>query len=70
VEAKRFFEGVFSNSVGVKMNEYAFLLGVLQINLYWFDAEGVKKTKKREARWGRESGVGGRESRTGDRVIR
>jgi hypothetical protein len=31
-----------------------FLLGNWHRRLYWFNTEGVKKTKMREARWSRE----------------
>jgi hypothetical protein len=39
-------EGQFSNFTGVAKGEIAFLLGNLRGRLYWFDTEGVKKTKK------------------------
>jgi hypothetical protein len=49
------FGAGFSNLTDIRMTENAFLLGNLQPRLYWFDTEGVKKTKNARSALGREN---------------
>jgi hypothetical protein len=51
-------EAGFSSATGQNDNQSAVFLRISQIKMYRFNAEGVKKTKSREARLG--SGVSGR----------